>query len=465
MVLIVALLACYAVAGLALQRIARRSGIASIWAWLPPLNLLLPFKVAGRSLMWGLLLLIPPLNFVVWTLAWAEVCGALGRPRRLALGMPVPFVNLVVLGHLAAFAPVHQGAVLTLVVATLGAAGVADAALERQVCRETVAALDDRSAAGRRRAANAIAGSANGCDVAAALGLALDASDEGVRVAAARALGHLGIRGREAVGGLHRALADESVNVRGESALSLSKLARAGVPTGPAPPAATVLPALLHLARGTIDRLMPDVELVDALASFGPAAVAPLADALQDPDAGVRWHAAGALLQLGPAAHQAALPLRVAMNDEAWVVRNAAGRALEEVVAADAAPLLVDALRDSSPETRYHAARALVRLGNGAAPAVSTLTESLSDGDWEVRLESARALAAAGEAAQIAVPALIDALDDPQPQVRMTVVWSIAKLGGSQARAQQAVRAALDDHDREVRDAAARALAHKGGQL
>ncbi|HET7295275.1 MAG TPA: HEAT repeat domain-containing protein [Vicinamibacteria bacterium] len=433
-----ALLAGYAVAGLALQSIARRAGLDAIWAWLPPLVLLLPFQLAGRSLAWGVLLLLPPLNFVVWTLAWAEACDVLGKPRWLALGMPVPLVNLAVLGHLAGLPPLRQVASLVLVALAAGTAAGAQAARERRACRETLTALGDPDADVRRRAAEALVDEAAGCDAAAARGAAL--------------------------GALQEALADESLAVRGRAALSLSKVARAGSATGAAvlPPA--VVPALLHLARGTGERLVPDVELVDALASLGPAAVAPLAEALQDPDSAVRWHAAGALLQLGPAARPATAALRTAMDDDAWVVRNAAGRALEEAAGEDDAPLLVDALADASAETRYHAARALGRLGPFAAPAVPALTQSLGDGDWEVRVESARALAAVGPEARAALPELIEALDDPEPQVRMTVVWSVAKLGAPQASAIEALQATLDDRDREVRAAAARALARRGGE-
>ena len=77
--LLLALLhACY---GAVLAALARRLGSTRVaWAWLPVLNLLLPFDLAGRSLAWGALLPVPPLNVIVWVLAWAEVFARLGRP-------------------------------------------------------------------------------------------------------------------------------------------------------------------------------------------------------------------------------------------------------------------------------------------------------------------------------------------------------------------------------------------------
>src|SRR6185503_18005377 len=100
------------------------------------------------------------------------------------------------------------------------------------------------------------------------------------------------------------------------------------------------------------------------------------------------------------------------MDDTVWEVRNAAGRALEEVVAAADAPLLATALADASSETRYHAARALARLGPGVVPVLPALVTALRDPDWEVRMESSWALASAGARARAAVPALVANLAD-----------------------------------------------------
>jgi HEAT repeat protein len=215
---------------------------------------------------------------------------------------------------------------------------------------------------------------------------------------------------------------------------------------------------LLEAARGTGVNTMPDAALVDAIAGAARPSPALLEPALRDPDPGVRWHAAAAYMQLGPAARGAAPALLAAMDDAVWEVRNAAGRALEDVAGAGDVPLLAEALGDPSVETRYHAARALARTGPAAAGAMDALLIGLRDDDWEVRLESARALGAAGSAAAAAAPVLRDlALGDADPQVRASAAFAIAVVGG--AVADETLARAARDPSPEVRRAAREALA------
>lgn len=443
-------------AGACLARIVKstRAG-TQWWAWVPLLNLLLPFRLAGRSVLWGVLFLLPPVNVVIWTLVWCDVCGRLQRPRWLALGMPVPLVNLALLGHLAGLTPPRLGLAFGLIVSSIPLATMSHAARHRVRLRDHIQGLHDADPSVRRRAASALA-SAREAGSVAALARALEDSDAGVRSEAARALGQLGPAAAPAAPALVGAMEDESSVVRGRAARALSAIAHEPV----AAPDITVR-ALLEGVRGSGEALMPDAGLVDALAILGPPAVPHVVVALQDGDAGVRWHAAAALMRLGHAASETTPALLAAMNDAQWPVRNAAGRALEEVVVKSAVPALAEALRNPSAETRYHVARALARVGPGAAPATQTLTQILADEDWEVRMEAAWALAAIGPAARDAVPALIVALRDGNTEVRRSAAWSIGHVGGAQAAA-SALREALKDPDREVRDAAARVLERIG---
>jgi HEAT repeat protein len=147
------------------------------------------------------------------------------------------------------------------------------------------------------------------------------------------------------------------------------------------------------------------------------------------------------------------------MDDSVWTVRNAAGRALEEVVGPEDVPALVQAIGDPSVETRYHAARALARLGEDAAPAVSALAAALRDDDWEVRTESLRALSNAGSAASAALPGIVGVLgQDADPQVRAAAAWALGALGPAPGAA-DALRRALSDPAAEVRRAAGAVLA------
>jgi HEAT repeat protein len=72
-------------------------------------------------------------------------------------------------------------------------------------------------------------------------------------------------------------------------------------------------------------------------------------------------------------------------------------------------PALASQLRSSDVYLRREAAKALVRIGPGSAPAVSELTAALQDKDKVVRMESARALGRVGGPARSALPALATA--------------------------------------------------------
>lgn len=443
----------YVYVGVCLGKIVERAGAGRRWwAWVPPLSLLLPVRIAGRSLLWGVLFLIPPVNLVVWTLVWAEVCTRLQRPSWLAAGMPVPALNLALLGHLAGLAPPRLGLALGLIASSIPVAAASHAVRDRLRREDQIRELKDPDPQVRRQAATGLASAqASARGAVPALASALEDADVGVRSEAARVLVELGPAAAQAVPALLKALGDESGVVRGRAARALWTITHEAAA---APEVAAA--ALLEGAKGSGEALMPDVGLVDALASLGPPAVPHLAAALQDSDSGVRWHAAAALMQLGRGASEASPALLAAMEDAQWTVRNAAGRALEEVAVKSDVPALAHALQDPSSETRYHVARTLARVGPGAAPAVPALIEALADGDGEVRVEAAWALAAIGPRARDALPALIGALQDKNAQVRRSAAWSIGQVGGREAAV--ALRGALRDEDPEVREAVSRVL-------
>jgi HEAT repeat protein len=463
LLLAISLLAVHVFVAACLQRVVRRSACAPAWwAWVPALNLVLPARLAGRSPAWCLLFLVPGLNVLVWALLWAEACDRLGRPAWLGLPMCVPVVNLAVLARLAGLSPARAvGALVLLLAVSVPAAVAAHRGGARSRAEAALRGMQDPDPAVRRSAAAALARAGSPSRALTGLAAALQDRDDGVRAEAARGLEMLGQGAAGAQLALVAALGDPSGVVRGRAARALEASG------GGAPPSnVRVEPlqrALLEAAREAGDGEMPDAGLVLALSRLGASATEPLAAALDDPDARVRWHAAAALMQLHRGARLAAPALRRAMDDPEWPVRNAAGRALEDVVDKQSVGLLAAALQDPSAETRYHAARALARIGPDSAPAVPVLTSALRDPDWEVRMEAAWALAAIGPAAAPAEPALLAALRDPDPQVRASAAWGVAGVA-SKASAVSALRQALADEDRQAREAAAGALARLEGR-
>lgn len=456
-------LALHGFLAVCLQRLARRAEAGPAWwAWVPGPNLALVGRIAGRSPAWAVLLLVPALNVLVWGLLWAEACRRLRRPSWLAAPLCVPLVNLAVLAHLAGLSPARaSGAAALVLLVSIPAAVAAQRIGQRTRTDAALRGLQDPDAENRRRSAAALARAGTPERVAPALATALRDPDEGVRAEAARGL-QLIPTAASAEETLIAALDDPSGRVRGRAARALWAARACG--RSITPPQEKMLATLLEAAREADGGEMPDSGLVLALAAYGAPAPERLAAALNDPDFRVRWHAAAALMQIRRSAHAAAPALRRAMDDEEWLVRNAAGRALEDVADKQSVPMLAEALQDQSAETRYHAARALARVGPGSAPAVPVLVAALRDPDWEVRMESAWALSAVGPGAAAAEPALLTALRDPDPQVRASAAWALAGIGGSRAAAVPALRRAKDDEDRTTREAAAGALAQLEGR-
>jgi hypothetical protein len=130
--------------------------------------------------------------------------------------------------------------------------------------------------------------------------------------------------------------------------------------------------------------------------------------------------------------------------------------------AAHAAPALVAALQDRSPDVRLRAAEALGRLGPAADGAPSALAATLRDTDALVAAEAAKALGLLGDEAAPAAAALGAALQHRDTGVRREAARALARLGRSAQPALEALLAALSDKDKTVCAQAARALGRIG---
>jgi HEAT repeat protein len=173
-----------------------------------------------------------------------------------------------------------------------------------------------------------------------------------------RLLGEMGPKAKSAVGALIAVLKSEKKDYGKE--LACAALERIGPAAGQAVPA--LMQTLLGNNKG--DRNLFNAA-ARALGRMGPPAVAPLLKALTHESTFVRMRAANALGRNGIAAKDAVRPLSNALrtDKETWV-REYSALALGDIGIASAAvkSALVHALRDSYPEVRGAARKALAKL-------------------------------------------------------------------------------------------------------
>ena len=198
-----------------------------------------------------------------------------------------------------------------------------------------------------------------------------------------------------------------------------------------------------------------------ALAQVGPAGRAALIEYLKSGDDYQRRIAALALYRLGPAARDAAAALTRALKDKNYRMRSAAALALGAIgpPARSAVPVLTAMFNDPHWTPRSAAARALGKIAPPAEVAVPALIAAVKGQDDDIRAWAAQILGEFGAEAKAAVPALIVALKDERDAVR----WRAASgLGGIGAPAVGALIGALTDDDTEARYQAAQALSRMG---
>lgn len=116
------------------------------------------------------------------------------------------------------------------------------------------------------------------------------------------------------------------------------------------------------------------------------------------------------------------------------------------------ADAFIAALRDTEPDVRAEAARALGRYR--VASAAGPLTQALEDADPDVREEAARSLGRIGSPESL--KALIGAMDDPDPDVREQAIDALASM--RRPEAVPGLVAALRSSEPEIAERAARAL-------
>lgn len=238
-----------------------------------------------------------------------------------------------------------------------------------------------------------------------ALTRALGDTSDGVRVAAANALGREGVRAPDAVPGLIVVLHDSAhaeVRARGAQVLGVV-LGKFG------------------------SRRRQKTATADSVA-FGKGVEALLA-ATTDSDVRIRIAAAQGLGGLGPIGAAAAPQVRSTLAtlatspDAALRLVALEGYANSGAPATSVVPLAGAALGDSQPAVRLAAVRVLERLGPSAKAAIPQLVRTLSDTNAFVRSASASAIGEIGP--ELATDALKRATRDPVATVRQEATHAL----------------------------------------
>jgi len=71
------------------------------WGWVPIMQAFLIVEMAGKPMHWFVFLLIPIVNFVVFTMLWMEIAKRRGMSPFLGFLCIVPFVQFISMGMLA----------------------------------------------------------------------------------------------------------------------------------------------------------------------------------------------------------------------------------------------------------------------------------------------------------------------------------------------------------------------------
>lgn len=188
-------------------------------------------------------------------------------------------------------------------------------------------------------------------------------------------------------------------------------------------------------------------------------AVPMLSEALHDDYEPVCLNAAYVLGAIGEPAVSALIEK---LADERGPARRMAAYGLA-AVGAPAVPALCNALGHENDAVRVEATYALAQIGRAAEPAVPTLMEHSKDTKVEVRRYIPEAFGAIGPEASPAVPVLIDMLtNDDDVQVRFEAALALAQIGPASSEAIPTLKDALSDKNRYVRDNSIHALKRIG---
>ncbi|MDA1273825.1 MAG: HEAT repeat domain-containing protein [Verrucomicrobia bacterium] len=262
------------------------------------------------------------------------------------------------------------------------------------------------------------------------------------------ALGQFGHAAAPAIPVLEKITQDENAELRVAAARALGEI---GVPDD------EIIPVLVAALE---DESSASTAASGALMEMGARAIPSLISALNHPNERARDYAEQTLGRIGEPAIPALLR---SLDHPSPRVRMYAASGLEHVFTYRRQPAVVDALRrllqDGSVEVRRNAAKALAAYGEQSLPAASRLLELLADYDEETRAAAAAALGAMH--AEEAIPKIIQLLGDPNASVRADAAGALG-MGLNASSAVPDLIRLLGDSDVTVRRSAAFAMSFIG---
>ncbi|MEK6235590.1 MAG: HEAT repeat domain-containing protein, partial [Planctomycetales bacterium] len=194
------------------------------------------------------------------------------------------------------------------------------------------------------------------------------------------------------------------------------------------------------------------------LASFGKKSVPALKKLLRSTNAPTRIHAARALGTIGEPAADAVTSLIGLLGDKSHGPRGAASEALVSI-GAKSLPPLTQALRSTDPNVRGYALATLGEFEGQAEAAIPRMAGLLQDENRYVRVEAAKALVKVGEPA---VPALLSALNNGSATVKIGACEALGDLASSGPEVLAALKTASASSSDTVRNAAFKAFGKMG---
>ncbi|NEP89882.1 MAG: HEAT repeat domain-containing protein [Okeania sp. SIO2C2] len=279
-----------------------------------------------------------------------------------------------------------------------------------------------------------------------------------VREAAVEAVGNMGLEAKQFIPQLLQLFSDEHSSVREAAARAVVKIRS---------DAKQLIPQLQQLLNDDNWRIRKAaVEAVGEMGSEAKEFIPQLQQLLSDEDSDVRRAAAWAVGSMGSEAKKFIPQLQQLLSDEHSSVREAAATAVGNMgsEAKEFIPQLQQLLSDEDSDVREAAATAVGNMGSEAKQFIAQLQKLLSDKNPDVREAAAKAVGRMGSEAKQFIAQLQKLLSDKNPDVREAAAKAVGRMGSEAKQFIAQLQKLLSDKNPDVREAAAKAVGRMGSE-